>query len=106
MIEKFNTAKQALYNHVGFVEDWTVYPIDDRTEMYWEILDGKEVKFANTMDQFNSDDYFQNEIYKDRFYSKHVFRGAELTMIIVDTHTDGMKFFAFYINAKESHDKP
>lgn len=101
LMQQFNDAQQALYDHVGFVEDWVVYAIDDRTDMFWQISDG-EVKFAETMEKFNSDgDYYQDEIYTQRFYKKYVYRGEELTMIFVDTHTDGNKFFAFYRNDKE-----
>jgi len=100
-MQMFDNAKELLYNHVGFVEDWTVYAIDNRMSMYWQIIEG-EVKFAETMKSFNSDgDYYLDEIYTQRFYEKHVFRGSQLTMIIVDTHTDGNKFFAFFDNDKE-----
>jgi hypothetical protein len=40
LLNNFNTAKQAIYEHVGFKEDWVVYPIDDRTEMLWKITEG------------------------------------------------------------------
>ena len=35
LMKKFNDAKQAIYDHVGFKEDWVIYPIDDNTEMFW-----------------------------------------------------------------------
>jgi hypothetical protein len=66
--------------------------------MFWEIdKDNDCVKFAETMNEFFSDDddYYLDEIYKQRFYEKSIFKGNKLTMIIVDTHTDGNKFFAF-----------
>jgi hypothetical protein len=101
MIKAFNEALQDLYNHVGFVEDWVVYPVDDRTEMFWKVISG-EVKYAETMEEFNSDDdYYVDSIYTQRFYDKHIWPGEELTMIFVNTHTDGNKFFAFYHNDKE-----
>lgn len=101
LIEQYESAKQALYDHVGFVEDWVVYAIDDRTDMIWRV-NGIEVKFAESLERFNSDgDYYVDEIYTQRFYSKWVYRGADFTMIIVDTHTDGNKFFAVYSNNKE-----
>ena len=101
IIEKFNSAKQEIYDHVGFIEDWVIYPIDDRTCMYYQILNG-EVKYAETLEKFNSDgNYYIDEIYTQRFYKKHIYRGDELTLIFVDTHTDGNKFFAIYNNLKE-----
>jgi hypothetical protein len=103
LINNYKKAKNLLYKHVGFQEDWVIYPIDDRTEMFWEIDEDSDcVKFAETINEFNSDgDYYLDEIYKQRFYEKHIFRGDKLTMIIVDTHTDANKFFAFYDNIKE-----
>jgi len=75
--------------------------IEDRSDMFWKIDSGK-IKYAETVERFNSDgDYYVDIIYTQRFYEKHVYRGSELTMIFVDTHTDGNKFFAFYSNDKE-----
>lgn len=54
------------------------------------------------MDGFNSDgNYYVDEIYAQRFYEKWVYRGNEFTMIFVDTHMDGNKFFAVFSNDKE-----
>jgi len=101
LMENYNKALQAIYDHVGFVEDWVVYPIDDRTGMYF-ILSAESVKYAETIEKMVSDgDYYQDEIYTQRFYEKHIYRGEKLTMVFVDTHTDGNKFFAVFDNAKE-----
>ena len=32
LLKGYDEAKQELYNHVGFVEDWVVYTISDDTE--------------------------------------------------------------------------
>ena len=102
LIKMFNDLKQMLYDHVGFVEDWVVYAVDDKTDMVWKIVDS-DVKYAETTEKFYSTDgdYYIDEIYKQRFYDKHIYRGKNLTMIIVDTHVDGNRFFAFYSNDKE-----
>ena len=103
LINDYKKSLQSLYDHVGFKEDWTVYAIDDRSEMFWQInIFRQVVKYAETMEQFNSEgDYYEDEIYTQRFYEKWVFRGVKLTMIIVDTRCDGNKFFAFFSNNKE-----
>lgn len=36
LLENFKAAKQALYDHVGFVEDWVTYPIEDYTDYFWD----------------------------------------------------------------------
>ena len=46
-------------------------------------------------------DNYEDEIYTQRFYQKHIYRGRDLTLIFVDTHTDGNKFFAIFDNSKE-----
>lgn len=105
IVEKYNDALQKIYDHVGFREDWAVFKIDDRSEMYWQVTDNR-VRFAQTMDKLNSSgDYYEDEIYYQRFYQKHIYRGAEFTLIFVDTHTDGNKFFAIYRNSKEVEKK-
>lgn len=104
IIKRFDNAKQVLYDHVGFKEDWVIYPIINRTEMFWKITTNqKEVRFAETKSKFISSDgqYYFNDIYTQRFYKKWVYRGKEFTMIFVDTRINGNKFFAFYSNNKE-----
>ena len=103
LMEDLIKAKQALWDHVGFEEDYVVYAIEDRTNYFWSVDEAaKTNKFAESIDQYNSDgDYYEDEIYTQRFYSKHVYRGADFTMVFVDTHTDGNKFFAIYDNTKE-----
>ena len=101
LLDNYQKAEQALYDHVGFKEDWVIYPIRDSTDMFWSI-EGDEVKYAEDMDRFESDgNYYVDEIYTQRFYKKWVYRGEDLTMIFCDTHTDGMKYFAFFDNNKE-----
>ena len=103
LIENHNQATQSLYDHVGFVEDWVVLPIDDQTDMYWIVNEiAKWVRYGETKEiLFSNGDYYQNQIYTQRFYEKWVYRGELLTMVMVDTRIDGNKFFQFFDNAKE-----
>ena len=103
LLQNLQNALQALYDHVGFVEDWTVYAVDDRSTMLWTIVDdGRKVRFAETIEKLHSDDdYYEDEICMHRHYRQWVYRGELLTMIMVDTHTDGNRFFAFFRNANE-----
>lgn len=101
LLENYNTALQAIYDHVGFVADWVVYPIDDCTDYYWA-TDGDEVKYAKTIDDFESDgDFYRDDVYAQRFYEKHIYEGSELTMIFRDPHVDGMKYFSIFDNNKK-----
>ena len=101
LIKNYNNSLQAIYDHVGWVEDWVICPIDDCTDKYWSVDDGT-VKYANSSEQYDSDgDCYTDEIYTQRFYNKHVYRGEKLTMIFCDPHTDGMKWFRIFDNNKE-----
>ncbi|MCK9446711.1 hypothetical protein M0Q50_07620 [bacterium] len=101
IINNYNNALEALYEHVGFVEDYVVCPIDDCTEMYWSV-DEESVKYAKSIEQYNSDgDYYMDDIYTQRFYSKLVYEGKDSTMVFCDPHTDGVKWFRIFDNTKK-----
>lgn len=98
LIKQYNKALQDLYDHVGFKEDWVVCPIDDKTDMVWS-CDGENIKWAHTIEQFNSDgDYYTADVYTQRFYDKWVYEGKDLTMIFGDPHTDGVQWFYVFAN--------
>jgi hypothetical protein len=100
LIESYKSALEKIYEHVGFKEDWVVCPIDDQTDCFWSV-DGNEVKYAKSMEDFNSDgNYYLDEIYTQRFYSKWIYEGKDFTMIFCDPHVDGMKWFRIFDNSK------
>ena len=103
LIENYNKALEEIYEHVGFVEDYVVYPLCDETESYWFVDDDEDyVTYGDSIEQLNSDgNYYQCDIYKQRFYNKWVYEGTELTMIFADTNTDGMKYFMLFDNNKK-----
>lgn len=101
LLKQYDDALNAIYQHVGFEEDWVIYPIDDQTDKYWS-ENGDTVKFAKSIEQFNSDgDYYSDQIYKQRFYSKWVYEGEKFTMVFCDPMTDGMKWFRIFDNNKK-----
>jgi hypothetical protein len=101
-MQDYANALDAIYAHVGFVEDWVVYPIDDQTKMFWSIMDNEVVRYAETPELLDSDgEYYESDIYTQRFYKEHVYRGEDYTMIFTDSNTDGMKYFSIFDNQKE-----
>ena len=103
IIENYNKALQEIYEHVGFVEDWVVYPLDDRTEYFWDY--NKKygvVDFADSIEELESmeGNSYSNEIYTQRFYEKHIYIGEKYTMIFCDTRIDGQKVFGIFDNSK------
>lgn len=102
IIKKYEMALQEIYDHVGFKEGWVVYPLDDKTDHFWN-TDGEIVRFAETEEKFYSCDenYYQDDVYTQRFYEKHTYQGEKYTMIFCDPHTDGMKWFRIFDNTKK-----
>jgi hypothetical protein len=101
LLENYQKALQAIYDHVGFKEDWVVCPIDNATDYYWGI-DGETVEYAESPEDFHSGEgkYYVDDIYTQRFYKKHIYEGKDFTMIFCDPHTDGMKWFRIFNNSK------
>jgi hypothetical protein len=103
LIKNYVNALQAIYDHVGFRENWVIFPIDDCTDKIWN-TDGKNVYFADSKEEFspNSDSFRQESIYEQRFYSKWIYQGEKFTMIFCNSGVDGMKYFRIFDNAKRS----
>lgn len=106
LLNEYNQKRNELFEYFGYVEDWVAIPVDDATMYHWRLTGegrGDEVQFADTVEemQTESGNYYTNEIYTQRFLSKWVYRGADYTMVVVDTHTDGNKFLQIFDNSKE-----
>lgn len=104
LVEDYEKAKQAIYDHVGFVEDWVVFPIEDFTGYYWNVL-GNRVNYSENVEDLANDNELGglcvDEIYKQRFYDKWVYEGEEFTMIFCDPGVDGARWFKLFDNSKE-----
>lgn len=105
LLDDYLTLQQQIYDYFGYREDWRVIPIDDSREYFWR-LNGAgpgTVRFADTEAKLNSrtGEYYEDEIYTQRFLPKWVYRAADYTMICVDTRTDGNQFLRIFNNAKE-----
>jgi hypothetical protein len=109
ILSKYEAAKQAVFDHVGYVENWRILPICDTTDCFWKILSspqerGGSVRFADTeaaLKDEDAGDYYEDEIYTQRHLTKYVYRGAQYTMVCVDTHTDGNQLLRVFDNTKE-----
>jgi hypothetical protein len=105
VIEAYETARKAIFEHVGYVEDWVVIPLDDCREMFWRVdpTEKETCDFAKTEAELASEsgDYYEDEIYTQRFLPKWVYRGAEITIVCCNPRTDGNKFLRIFDNEKE-----
>lgn len=103
LIINYDKALDAIYEHVGFKADWVVCPLDNCTNMYWQVdPEGKYYcRYAKSINDFYSDgDYYEDEIYTHRFYDKWVYEGEDFTMVICDPKVDDMKWFRIFDNKK------
>jgi hypothetical protein len=108
VIDQYNAAKQAIFDHVGYVEDWVVIPLSDDREMFWRLEDsesfGTQLRYACTeedLENESGDFYYLDEIYTQRFLPKWVYRGAEFTIVCCNPGVDGNKFLRILDNTKE-----
>jgi hypothetical protein len=105
LLDRYNALRDEVFAYFGYVEDWRVLPLEDAREYFWK-LDGEgpgTVKFADTEEELANEEgqYYEHEIYTQRHLPKWVYRGAEYTLVVVDTHTDGNQVLQVFSNAKE-----
>ncbi len=102
MIKEYEAALQAIYDHVGFKEDWVIYPLDDCTDKYWDVIENEEVHYADSKEEFEEQDgnYYSDEIHTQQFYNKWVYEGKDFTMVFCNPSVDGMKWFRLFDNSK------
>jgi hypothetical protein len=113
-LDKYLALQKEIFNYFGYHEDWVVIPIDDRREMYWQLLEPGDSTHSRgsvmyhikplTNESVADGETFEDEIYTQRFLPKWVYRGEDYTMICVNPRTDGNKFLAIFNNAKEQKD--
>lgn len=115
IVDRFFEARAAIFAHVGYDESWRVLPIEDNRSDFWAVDKAEHawVKFSAKRealvawlggdDDFRSysDVLYEHPIYTQRHLPKWVYRGAELTLVVVDTQTDGNKILQLFRNANE-----
>lgn len=103
LLDDYFNLRNQVFDYFGYVEDWKVIPLDDSRGYYWRLSDEDTVEFADTEEELESQsgNYYENEIFPYCHLPKHVYRGEEYTMVVVDTRTDGNKFLQILSNCKE-----
>ncbi len=108
-LDDYFELQRQIFEHFGYKEDWRVLPLDDARSYYWR-LEGEGpgiVMFSETVEKLNSEgEYYENEIYTQRHLPKWVYRAADYTLVVVDTHTDGNKLLQVFDNAMERPSAP
>lgn len=108
LLTDYMNLQRQIYDYFGYVEDWVVIPLVDHTEFPWALTgegSGDVVRYAETVRQLEDKDgrgdYCECPIYTQRFLPKWVYKGADYTMVVMDTQVDGNKFLAVFDNAKK-----
>lgn len=106
-IEQYFKLEKEIHDYFGYVEDWVTIPLADERDMYWHLIErghGGEIIYCDkplTKEILDSGEMYSGTIYTQRFLPKWVYRGEALTLVSVDTQTDGNKFLFILDNAKE-----
>lgn len=118
LLDKYESTKQKLFDYFGYTEDWVIIPLDDGRDYFWKLLPdhddeadpqkvtGGFVRFAESVEILDdkAGDYFENEIYTQRFLPKWVYEGEDYTMVCVNPRVDGNKFLMILTNDKRQPD--
>lgn len=107
LLDQEQAIRQQIFDYFGYQEDWRVLPFSDSRDMLWKLYQDEDgygsVIFAETDEELNTGEgnCYSNVIYTNRHLPKWVYLGAEFTMIVVDTRTDGNQFLQIFSNDKE-----
>jgi hypothetical protein len=115
IVDDLFDARAKIFKHVGYVEQWHDMPFEDSRDHFWSVGSwGSQIGFSPDREALIywlehegdhgpfGDKLYSNEIYSGRHDAKDgIHRGAELTMICVDTNTDGNMFFQLFRNDHE-----
>lgn len=103
LLDSHQELRAKIFEHFGYVEDWRIYPIVDDRNFYWKNINDEEILFAEDVEDLveEDSDYYSYEVFKDRFLPKWIYRSEDLTMVLVDTHTDGNRYLAIFANDNE-----
>lgn len=103
LLDDYFALQQQILDYFGYVEDWVAIPLDDGRAFFWHLRgEGPgTLEFADGALKLGTGEGYEHEIYTQRFLPKWVYRGADYTMVCVDTRTDGNKFLMVLDNAKE-----
>lgn len=106
LLDDFFAVRDQIHKYFGYKEDWVTIPLDDQRTVKWSLAQNQDgsgkVYYWDADKPFDTEgNWYSAYIYTQRFLPKWVYRGAEYTMISIDTKTDGNKFLAIFDNAKE-----
>ena len=108
--KKYHDLQREVFNYFGYVEDWKVIPLDFKLDHYWMICGREDSSKTNVVFGLKpftplsiaaGKDFYSGTIYTQRHLPKWVYRGADFTMVAVDTHCDGNELLMIFENKLE-----
>ena len=108
MFDEYFKLQKEIFDHFGYVEDWVVIPLVDHRGYYWHLwgeAHGDSIGYSEeplTQEIISEGkEYYESEIYTQRFLPKWVYRAEDFTLVCMDTQCDGNKFLGIFSNDKE-----
>lgn len=109
LIDNYFNAKKELHEYFGYEENWVEIPMESGVEYFWYFDAEEELLYYSEdkekMLSIEEGEYYNAQLYTQRFLEKWVYETKEHTMISVDTQVDGNKFLMILSN-KNKVDKP
>jgi hypothetical protein len=97
MFDEYFRLGKEIHEYFGYVEDWSVIPMEDARSLWWAVVDDTLVFYHSplVMDVLKSGKFRTS-------YTFQIWEADEYTMISADTHTNGNKFLFVLDNAKHT----
>jgi hypothetical protein len=99
LISNYIEARDALYNHCGFEENWTAYPLElGNIDSEWR-LNANSIEWSDG--NWTDSDTYSADLYRHRFFEgKAVYEGEDYTMVLGEPHVDLMIWLYVFKNTK------
>lgn len=98
----YENAKQYVFEHCGYVEQWRDFPLNDERTSFWSVNQRGYVRHADSEKELKEQtgNYYEAEVVNNS-NNKGVYRGKRYTLVIINTNTDGNVFATVFDNLLE-----
>lgn len=93
LLDAYAKAEKSILDHVGYEHGWAVYPIDDLTDYPWAIHENELYYWNEDFLLYTAPMLYINGKNK-------ICKGSELSLVVMDTQTDGNVFLGILDNNK------
>lgn len=100
-VDTYVKLQEEICNYFRYQEGWEAIPLEDLRTHYWSLADGqRELVYSLDPGAWDSQDgtYYSGEVVRG---PNGVYRGPELTLVVIDTGSDVGKLATIFSNDKE-----